>query len=200
MGYSPASRRAPLHAVLAAYIGVSDNDVVLEQNEHGRPALASTHASTIDFNWSHSDDRAIIAIGRDVSLGIDIERLRARPRAVEIAERYFSADETRMLRALPVAERGAAFLELWTAKEAVLKALGRGIAFGLHRLSIAIDRGRFDIRHLEGENLDAWRLRRLAVDRSSIAALAWRGGSRDVRYFNLPTSPDQRTVSNSLPS
>ena len=156
--------------------------------------LARSHASTIDFNWSHSDDRALIAVGRDVSLGIDIERLRDRPRAMEIAERYFSADEANMLSALPAADRGAAFLELWTAKEAVLKALGRGIAFGLHRLNIAIDRGRFDILHLEGEDLRSWTLRRLEVDSSSIAALAWRGGPRIIRRFDLPMSPNQRTV------
>ena len=37
-------------------------------------------------------------------------------------------------RALPADGAGAAFLRLWCAKEAVLKAHGRGIAFGLDRL------------------------------------------------------------------
>ncbi len=193
--YSPSDRREPLHAVLAAYVGTDAGGITLDQNEHGRPALASMHASAIDFNWSHSTDRALIALGRGVSLGIDIERLRERPRALEIAERYFSADETDLLRALPAEQRNAAFLEIWTAKEAVLKALGRGIAFGLHRLSIAIECGRFDIRRLEGENLDAWQLRRLTVDASSVAALAWRGGPREIKRFNLPAAPGGRTVS-----
>src|SRR3546814_6405959 len=58
--------------------------------------------------------------------GIDLERQRPRARALEIAERYFSADEAAALAALPAADRSVAFLELWTAKEAVLKALGRG--------------------------------------------------------------------------
>lgn len=195
MAYSPVDRRAPLHAVLAAYLNVEVAAVTLEQNEHGRPAFASTHDSSIDFNWSHSADRALIAIGRDVSIGVDVEQLRERPRALEIAERYFSADETAMLRALPAETRATAFLELWTAKEAVLKALGRGIAFGLHRLSIAIECGRLDIRRLEGEDLDAWQLRRLTVDTSAVAALAWRGGLRRIRQFDLPTTFDRRSVS-----
>lgn len=195
MAYAATDRRAPLLAVLAAYLGVEADAVTLEQNEHGRPSFASAHASSIDFNWSHSSDRALIAIGRDVSLGIDVERLRSRPRALEIAERYFSVEETEVLRALPAADRASAFLELWTAKEAVLKALGRGIAFGLHRLSIDIECGRLDIRRLDGENLDAWQLRRLTVDASSVAALAWRGGSRAIRQFTLPSRAGERSVS-----
>jgi 4'-phosphopantetheinyl transferase len=194
MAYTPSARRGPLHAVLAAYMGVDADAITLDQNEHGKPALTSAHAAAIDFNWSHSSDRALIAIGRDVSLGIDVERLRERPRALEIAERYFSPDETHMLRAQPIENRSAAFLELWTAKEAVLKALGRGIAFGLHRLSIAIECGCFGIRQLEGENLDAWHLHRLSVDESSVAALAWRGGPREIRRFDLPAALDGRTV------
>jgi 4'-phosphopantetheinyl transferase len=194
MAYSPSARRGPLHAVLAAYMGVDAGLITLGQNEHGKPALEPTHASAIDFNWSHSSDRALIAIGRDVSLGIDVERLRERPRALEIAERYFSPDETDMLRAQPVENRSAAFLELWTAKEAVLKALGRGIAFGLHRLSIAIECDHLAIQQLDGENLDAWHLHRLTVDESSVAALAWRGGPREIRRFDLPAVLDGRTV------
>jgi 4'-phosphopantetheinyl transferase len=190
--YAAADRRAPLQRVLAAYLGVDAADVALEENEHGRPAFATAHASAIDFNWSHSADRALIAIGHDVSLGIDIEQLRERPRALDIAERYFSADEAASLRAVVDDERAKLFLELWTAKEAVLKALGRGIAFGLHRLSISINCDRLDILRLEGENLEDWRLRRLMIEASSVAALAWRGGARRITQFHLPTEHDAR--------
>ena len=47
------------------------------------------------------------------------------------------AGETRHLRALPADAREAAFLRLWCAKEALLKAHGRGLAFGLHRLEFS---------------------------------------------------------------
>jgi 4'-phosphopantetheinyl transferase len=179
--YQPQHRRAPLRQVLGAYLGVAADQVSLTHGEYGRPALADASDPSLGFNWSHSGNHALIAIGRAVAPGIDLERLRARPRALEIAARYFSDDEARALTALPADVRAAAFLELWTAKEAVLKALGRGLAFGLDRLTIDRHRDRLSLRRLEGEDVRAWQLQRLPVDDTLVAALAWRGKERRIR-------------------
>ncbi|EQD33870.1 4'-phosphopantetheinyl transferase [mine drainage metagenome] len=48
-----------------------------------------------------------------------------------LAQRHFTAAETDILHSLPEAERLQAFYALWTAKEAVLKAAGVGISYGL---------------------------------------------------------------------
>ncbi len=183
--YDPATRRAPLLALLAAYMGVEVGDVTLIEGEHGRPALAAGHGSSVDFNWSHSGDRAVAAMGHGVSLGIDIEHVRARPRALEIAERYFSHTEFAALKSVPPEQRSAAFLDIWTAKEAVLKALGRGIAFGLHRLDISVDDGQPRLRRLEGEDVADWNLQRIPVEIGSVTTLAWRGAMRRCRIFSL---------------
>ena len=55
--------------------------------------------------------------------------------ALRIARRYFADDEVAALAALADVARDDAFLRLWCAKEAVLKAHGHGLAFGLHRLA-----------------------------------------------------------------
>lgn len=90
--------------------------------------------------------------------------------------------------ALPATVRDAAFLDLWTAKEAVLKALGRGLAFGLDRLSIASTADRLILQRLEGDDVEAWQLQRLAVDSTLVAALAWRGDARRIRLGTLASS------------
>lgn len=177
--------RTPLRTVLAAYLGIAAEQVVLVDGEHGRPELASAHQPSLGFNWSHSGEHALIAVARRIVPGIDLERQRPRARALEIAERYFSADEAAALAALPAADRSVAFLELWTAKEAVLKALGRGIAFGLDRLSIARGADHLRLQRLEGDDADAWQLRRLAIAPELIAALAWRGEERRIRLGTL---------------
>jgi 4'-phosphopantetheinyl transferase len=180
LDYRPAHGRNPLRSVLGAYLGIEADRVTLINGEHGRPALADGHDQSLGFNWSHSGNRALIAVGRRVAPGIDLEQLRARPRAMEIARRYSSAAEAEALAALPATARDAAFLEMWTAKEAVLKALGRGLAFGLDRLSIASMAGRLILQQLEGDDVEAWQLQRLAVDATLVAALAWRGGTRRI--------------------
>lgn len=185
LDYRPSQKRAPLRGVLAAYLGITAEQVALTEGEHGRPALAAGLDPSLGFNWSHSGGQALVAIARHLAPGIDLERLRPRARALEIAERYFSVDEAAALAALPATERSAAFLELWTAKEAVLKALGRGIAFGLNRLSVASNLDRLQLRRLEGDDVDAWQLRRLDVDHSLVATLAWRGDERRIRLGTL---------------
>lgn len=185
MAYSHHQGREPLRALLAAYLRCDAGDVQLIESEHGRPELAAVHASALSFNWSHSGDRAVFAIGTGVQPGIDIERLRPRPRALEIAQRYFDVEESRALEEADDEARNTAFLELWTAKEAVLKALGRGIAFGLHRLRIAMQSDRLHLRWLDDDDAQAWQLCRLALDPAHIGAIAWRGGPRTLRYGTL---------------
>jgi hypothetical protein len=59
-------------------------------------------------------------------LGVDIERLQAVPE-VEMLARRLHPSEARILSAVRGAERVAAFLALWTAKESVAKATELGL-------------------------------------------------------------------------
>jgi len=185
LAYQRSTGRVPLRGVLAAYLGIDARQVVLIDGEHGRPALASGHDQSLGFNWSHSGDHAVVAVGRNLMPGIDLERVRPRDRALELAQRFFSADEAAALAALPPPERSMAFLDLWTAKEAVVKALGRGIAFGLDRFSVARDIGQLRLLRLHGEQVDAWQLRRLELDSGLVGAIAWRGDERRIRLGTL---------------
>jgi len=185
LDYHPVLGRAPLHRVLAGYLDIPVAEVSLVDGEHGRPALAASHGSGLGFNWSHSGDHAVIAVGRHITAGIDLERQQRRPRALDIANRYFSREEAETLAGLPENQRDAAFLRLWTAKEAVLKALGRGLAFGLDRLNISFADDRLTLQRLEGELASAWQLQALPVGHAHVAALAWRGHARRIRFGTL---------------
>jgi 4'-phosphopantetheinyl transferase len=176
--------RAPLRAVLAAYLGEAPDTLVLHTGEHGRPALAPPH-DPLAFNWSHSGDRAVLAVARGIVPGIDLERLRPRPRALEIARRYFCPDEAAALAALEPARRDDAFMALWTAKEAVLKATGRGLAFGLDRLHFTLPPAPLRLLRLEGDDAAAWQLQSFVPDAAYVATLAWRGAARRIRLRTL---------------
>ena len=185
LAYDHHLGRAPLLAMLAAYLGQPVEHVQLETSAHGRPVLAGTHRDAFAFNWSHSHDQALIAIARGIAPGVDLERLRPHPKAIPIARRYFSPDETAVLEALPDTQRDRAFLELWTAKEAVLKALGRGLAFGLDRLSISGSPELPVLGRLEGHEANQWQLHRLTLDHDHVGTLAWHGEPRRVQQWTL---------------
>lgn len=131
----PLARGSPAAPVacawLAAALGCGAAGLATQREPHGRPVLG---VAGHDANWSHSGDVLLVALGRGVRVGVDVELPRPRPRALELARRWFHPREAGALAALDGAAREAAFLRLWCAKEAVLKAHGRGLAFGLDRL------------------------------------------------------------------
>ncbi len=122
--------------LLEDWFALAPGTLPLRRDARGKPRLDGT-LHRHDVSWSHSGEALLLATGADVEVGADIERLRSRPRALELAQRYFAPGETRALQALPETERNLAFLRLWCAKEALLKAHGHGISFGLQRLQFA---------------------------------------------------------------
>lgn len=142
---------------------------------HGRPRLDGALPG-YDVSWSHSGQRLLLALGDGVDVGADIERLRPRSRALELAERFFAPGETAWLQAQTEGDRDLAFVRLWCAKEAILKAHGRGIAFGLHRFEVGEVDGTLRLLAADGAlgRVEDWTLRTFAPLPGYQAALAWR--------------------------
>ena len=91
-----------------------------------------------------------------------------------------------MLETLPEADQQAAFLRLWSCKEAVLKSLGRGIDFGLDRVAFDMDAAgdAAGLRRLDGDPTPAlWHIVRLRPTAGCVGALAWRGPARAIHAW-----------------
>ena len=147
----------------------------LQRDDRGRPRLHA-RLSAFDTSWSHSGEGLLLALGRDVDVGIDLERLHPRPRALAIAQRYFASGELAWLQQQRDDLRDEAFLRLWCAKEAVLKGHGRGLAFGLDKLVFAEAHGVLTLAscdRLLGRTED-WTLHEFVPDAGYRAAIAWR--------------------------
>ena len=158
---------------LAAALGLPAPALPLRRDAHGRPRLGVAGA---DASWSHSGEQLLVALGTGVRVGADLELLRPRPRALELAARFFAPAEGDALSALPAEMREEAFVRLWCAKEAVLKAHGRGLAFGLHRLEFALRDDAWALVACDpalGAPAD-WSLHAFTPMPGYLASLAWR--------------------------
>jgi len=188
-----------VHTLLAAYLGVAAADITIERDGHGKPFLVSPGGGDVQFNLSHSGNALVVAIARGQAVGVDIESgTRERP-WLALARRYFTPAEYAALASLPRSRLPSAFLELWSCKEAVVKALGRGIAFGLHRLGFgwAADGTVSGLREIDPEagNPDEWQVVRLVPGAGLSGALAWRGPPRRLRALRHGPGDNLRAAS-----
>lgn len=129
--------RCALRDLLAEYLAIPAVEIRLEYQPNGKPQLAAEqNPRMLQFNVSHSANTALIAIGSQCQLGVDIEKIREDVDVASLAERFFSAREGAEIRALPHHLLVPGFFACWTRKEAFLKASGVGLSFPLKEFSV----------------------------------------------------------------
>ena len=115
-----------LHNVLSSYIQVSPDILQLATRPGGKPFITN-NGHTLEFNLSHSNGIALLAVSQKIPLGIDIELIKSSRQTLNIAARIFSpAEYNRLLKTSPPLQE-LCFYEMWTEMEARQKAYGSGI-------------------------------------------------------------------------
>lgn len=186
--------RGALRRILAAVLGSDPLAVPIMESVHGKPVLVpGGRLPPIGFNVSHSGGRYVIALARGAGPGVDVERIRPRPRLDRLARRFFSPAEQRAVAAAPSPLE--AFYRVWARKEAVIKADGRGVGLGLGRFDVSADEGRPTLLHARWdgaaeEEAAHWSLFALDAGAGYAAALAVR--RPDARLI-LRTASDAGT-------
>lgn len=118
--------RTALRSIVGGYLGIEPAAVPLELEELGRPRLAMP-AAVLDFNLSHTDGLALLAVARGGPLGVDVEQFREMSDTEALAKRFYAGDEIDRVLGSEGLARQRAFFLCWTRKEAVLKSTGVGL-------------------------------------------------------------------------
>ena len=126
--------RSLLRRTLGGYLGVHPSALEFGTGPFGKPFLQN---SPLRFNASHSGAVLLLAFGWDQEVGVDVEHLRDDFVPEDLAVQVFSSQEQNALRQVPAGSRQAAFLSLWTAKEAYVKALGSGLSYPLTQVMLS---------------------------------------------------------------
>ena len=130
--------RSALRGLLAGYLGIPAAEIRFEYLTSAKPQLAAEqNPRALQFNVSHSAGMALIAVGSEHRLGVDIEKIRGDVDTAALAERFFSLRERSGLQALPHHLRVPGFFACWTRKESFLKATGDGLYFPLADFSVS---------------------------------------------------------------
>ena len=151
--------RARLRQLLAARLGVQAEAVELAYGTNGKPKILD---SSLCFSVSHCEDVALFAFSKASAIGVDVEAIRPIREADTIAVQFFSPRENEAYAALAAHNKPLGFLQCWTRKEALVKAIGEGLSMPLHQ---------FDVAHAPG-----WRLHSFFPLPGFIAAIACHHG------------------------
>jgi 4'-phosphopantetheinyl transferase len=128
--------RAALRILLGEYLDTDPAELQFAYAENGKPFLRNI-TEPLSFNVAHCEGLALIAIAAfGMDIGVDVEQVRWMPDFDELVGRFFSQREADSFMALEPQVKPAAFFNLWTRKEALLKATGEGIGNALNQVEV----------------------------------------------------------------
>jgi 4'-phosphopantetheinyl transferase len=129
-----------LRSLLGKYLGIPPADVAFANDPNGKPRLHEIASpDRLCFNLAHSGDLALVVVARGCDVGIDVEQLRDVNEWGQIARQYFHELEVDEIFGSAHELRGTAFLRCWTAKEAIVKAIGSGLSCPLTSFRVQIN-------------------------------------------------------------
>lgn len=163
-----------LQEVLGCVVGM-----VAADHPGGKPRLRHPTHAGVDVNLSHTRGLAVAAVAIGCAVGVDCERL---DRCIDdgFAEAVLAPEEAAWLRCQGGSSSEPGLLHLWTLKEAVLKADGRGLGMDLTSFAVLPDPPRMVREPDISTGAGCWTLRQWCPTEAHVVALAVRGGRQPI--------------------
>jgi 4'-phosphopantetheinyl transferase len=192
--------RAVLRCVLGGALGIPPDRVRFQYGDRGKPSLHGHGARSIRFNSSHSDELVLIALSRERAVGVDVERVRPIDMAPALAGRFLPSSSRTHLSSLHDRGRDEAFLRLWTVREALAKASGRGLGASRGLLDISPTGGDLSSVDVGGRQTGRWFARGMNPADGYVATLVAEGRDWNVSVNTIGVSPLRRDTMSALVS
>lgn len=180
--------RGMLRRILGYYVREHPQQLHFQYSSYGKPALAPEYGA-LHFNVSHAGAWALYAVASDREVGVDIECIRDDIDLEQISRQFFSSGEIRWLEQAEQSKRRELFFQLWTRKEAFIKATGKGMSFPLEQVDVSSGRSdNWSPVHLfadAGES-GAWQVQNLFPAHGYTAAVAIEGSNCGLFCWRHP--------------
>ncbi len=169
-----------LREALAERLQMSATAIRFARGPYGKPRIEGVE---LRFNFSDTKDAVLIGMGSDSEIGVDLETMDRAVDHAAVSAHYFTPEEHESIARARDGKRR--FLELWTRKEAVLKASGVGIMDDLRALRVDAPENSTTIAHEAFISLaaPAYHVRTWSIGERHIASLALPGPVPSVRQL-----------------
>lgn len=178
--------KAILKSLLAYFSNKSEMKIDFSYGKIGKPFLSDN--SNVQFNCSHSENGVVIAIALNLEIGIDLEQLSRKVNRSKLASFLFTPTELIAYNQLEDTHQQQFFIDLWTKKEAILKATGEGLTRPMNTLTVALNEEKKLTVKMSGEsseNNTDWFLESYTLMDDYMGALAVKGNVNRVQYIPI---------------
>jgi len=172
-----------LRQVLSRYAPVAPESWHFARGPWGKPRVAPAFGTELSFNLSHTKGCIACAVTCGREVGIDVERLDPTGELADLARRFFAPVEVASLTALPDAQQSRRFYELWTLKEAYLKARGLGLSLPVDRIAFTVGAGKPTMATAAGLDDAEWQFEQFAPTGEHLVAVAVPG--REISVWKV---------------
>ncbi len=172
--------KAVLRVLLGRYTGINAKEIHFQPDKNKKPYIENTTSGSIHFNVSHSGNYVLIAIAA-TSVGIDVEQLNASFTYQNVLSFGFSKPEIDFVE--NSANPNQSFYQLWTRKECLLKATGKGLVDDLTQIP-SLD-GWYQIPVEILESAENWHVSSFKVDENHVGSIAFYPIKTALQFFNF---------------
>lgn len=170
-----------LRVLLSKYCQQEAGNFNFAKNSFGKIYLADGYSSNIKFNYSHSERLIVFAFALNDDIGIDIEKINPNIEHTEIAQINFSTKEVNYIKkAISQREFVEKFYWIWTRKEALLKALGKGLIEDLKSVEVINDEVITNLNNETDNRSDKFTITDLYITPFYKSAVAYSGSKREI--------------------
>jgi 4'-phosphopantetheinyl transferase len=178
-----------LVSLIALYTRETPQRIELESGEFRKPVLANnTGRSNLQFSASHSNHIGMYAFTEDKLIGVDLEEIVARSDWQDVMDICLSDYEKDWFSRLPFVRKAATLIQIWTIKEAYLKAIGTGLAVPPASVELEFtETNEYQFHRLrdKGDCASNWKIFSFSPLPGFSAAVVVEAGPSKLHYFCL---------------
>lgn len=178
--------RATMRIILGKYLNIAPERLEFNYNAHGKPEVINVQ--NLQFNISHSKDLALLAVGKGIPMGVDIEYYSSRPYE-GLAQHSFSEQEYHEFLRAPQPLKAAVFFHIWSQKEAFIKACGLGLSYPTKDFTVPTVMPTKQLVEDPLHNL-TWQMRSFMPDLACSGALCYHPTVRELRHAQIQLQPN----------
>ncbi len=177
--------RSALRTLIASFINTDPRELAFTIDTYGKPHLKGNPA--LQFSLTHCGPLAGIAMSTHGAVGLDCERLTLVDDMTSFCRRICSSTEWEIIRSLKGENLIKALFQIWTRKEAILKAIGVGLYYPLRKMTV-LDRNHTHELHVEIPEFGPWWISTIDLPVTYAAACCAPFSIGAIERIEIPTT------------